>query len=483
MPRISAFQSRFFWKTYLTFAVLFFITTILVSSIGFYRIQSTIQGIILDNLHAKAEFLLPTARQIFAKQLPEAESQLRQLGTATKTGITLIAPEGQVLVDSASQASTMENHWQRPEVQQALVEPFGFAERHSLTMGQPLLYLAKAVRAADGQILGVVRVSLSTDKIHGELTQLRWTMLLIASLGVMLALGIGWNLASRVAIPIREMVQVAEAMRNGHYEQKVRTITDDELGQLGETLNRLGAELTGKIAELHRLETVRRDFVANVSHEIKTPLTSIKGYVETLLGGAINEPRTSLRFLEKIERNSNRLGNLVQDLLSLARIEATEDSLSLAPIDWCEVINSVIARNEDVITQKGLLITVSGTNIPQFVMGDREAMTQVLDNLLTNAIKYTAEGGHVSVGLSTSDTWLRLTVEDTGLGIPTEHLDRIFERFYRVDKARSRELGGTGLGLSIVKHLTAAMGGEVHVQSNVGIGSKFSVLLRFVAQV
>ncbi|MCX6108999.1 MAG: ATP-binding protein [Proteobacteria bacterium] len=250
------------------------------------------------------------------------------------------------------------------------------------------------------------------------------------------------------------------------------------LGRLGDTLNRLGAELTSKIAELNRLETVRRDFVANVSHEIKTPLTSIKGYVETLLSGAINEPRTSMRFLEKIERNSERLSNLVQDLLSLARIEATEETLKLTATDWCEVITSVIARNEDVITQKSLRVKVSGISTPQLVMGDREAMTQVLDNLLTNAIKYTPEGGRVSVVLSAKGAQTRLEVEDTGIGIPPEHLDRIFERFYRVDKARSRELGGTGLGLSIVKHLAAAMGGDVQVESSVGIGSKFTVRLQ-----
>ncbi|MCX6108998.1 MAG: hypothetical protein NTZ90_05260 [Proteobacteria bacterium] len=200
MPRMSAFRSRFFWKTYLTFAVLFFITTIMVSWIGFYRIQSTIHGIILENLQAKAEFLLPLARQALAGQLPDGDAQLRRLGADTNTRITLIAPDGKVISDSEGIAGDMENHLLRPEVQQALSQPFGFSERHSATLGKPLLYLAKAVRAEDSSMQGVVRVSLSTDKIHGELSQLRWTMLLIASLGVVLALGIGWNLARRVAV-------------------------------------------------------------------------------------------------------------------------------------------------------------------------------------------------------------------------------------------------------------------------------------------
>lgn len=475
---MSVVRSPFFWKIYSAFALLFLGNTLLVSWLVFYKVRGTINDIVMENLKAKAEFLAPNAREVFLGENSKGEAMIKQVGAATSTRITLIQEGGQVLEDSEADPKAMENHWNRPEVQQALVDSFGISERLSSTLKDPLVYLAKAIKGADGKVLGVVRVSLHTYKIKHDLQAVQWTIGLVALGGMLLALGIGWTLARRVTVPIREMVQVAEALRIGRYEQKVRTLTHDELGRLGDTLNRLGAELTHKISELHRLENVRRDFVANVSHEIKTPLTSIKGYVETLLAGAINDSDNRVRFLEKIDRNAARLSSLVQDLLSLARIEAGEESLKPVPVEWNPLVNSVLSRYEDAIQQKHLRIRVNAPTQPLVVLGDKEAIIQVLDNLLTNAIKYTPEGGRITVSLSMKAAWGRLDVEDTGIGIPAEHLDRIFERFYRVDKARSRDLGGTGLGLSIVKHLVSAMGGEVGVESIVGVGSKFSIKLK-----
>jgi two-component system phosphate regulon sensor histidine kinase PhoR len=226
--------------------------------------------------------------------------------------------------------------------------------------------------------------------------------------------------------------------------------------------------------EFRRLERIRRDFVANVSHELKTPLTSIKGYVETLLEGAIDDEANRLRFLQKIDLHVKRLTALVQDLLSLARIEAQGKILSLVPVDWGPILEEALRRHEPEIRRKRLSCRVEGGG-ELVVKGESEGMTQILDNLLDNAIKYTSEGGAVAVSLEKRDRWGRLRVCDTGVGIPAGDMDRIFERFYRVDKARSRELGGTGLGLSIVKHLVQGMEGTVRVQSEVGKGSCFEV--------
>jgi two-component system phosphate regulon sensor histidine kinase PhoR len=480
MSRLSVFRSRFFWKIYSTFSVLFLSTTLLVSWIVFFKVQSTIKEGVLANLRDKAAMLVPAVTPAFSGDPKPVRGLIRELGKATASRITLIAPDGGVIADSDHVTQRMENHLQRPEVQQAIQSDSGRSERFSATGIDREIYLAQAIRAG-GALIGVVRVSVPGDRIDEELASLQLTIGLIACGGVILALAIGWTLAKRVAVPISEMVQVAEALRNGRYEQKVRTITNDEIGRLGDTLNRLGAELTNKISELHRLENVRRDFVANVSHEIKTPLTSIKGYVETLLGGAIEDPVNNVRFLEKIDRNASRLAALVQDILSLAKIEAGEDLLKPIPIEWNPIVSSVIARHEDAVQQKNLRIKVAAPTAPLTVLGDKEAMTQVLDNLLSNAIKYTPEGGRITVSLLGKSSWGKLEVEDTGIGIPPEHLDRIFERFYRVDKARSRELGGTGLGLSIVKHLVSGMNGEIGVESAVGVGSRFTVRLRLAA--
>jgi len=229
------------------------------------------------------------------------------------------------------------------------------------------------------------------------------------------------------------------------------------------------------ISELRRLERVRRDFVANVSHELKTPLTSIQGFVETLLSGAIHDQDNNVRFLQRIEVNVRRLTRLVSDLLSLAKIESGQLVVDRGPVDWRDVLEGVLRLRESALTKKGLTLEIVGRERPAFVRGDREAMTQVLDNLIDNAIQYSNAPGKIVVRFWTERKRGFVSVTDPGIGIPATDLDRVFERFYRVDKARSRAVGGTGLGLSIVKNLVLRMDGEVKVESVEGKGSTFTV--------
>jgi len=231
------------------------------------------------------------------------------------------------------------------------------------------------------------------------------------------------------------------------------------------------------ITEVRRLEAVRRDFVANVSHELKTPLTAIKGYVETLLTGGIADQENNLRFLRKIETHANRLTALITDLLSLSRIESGEAVSRRESVNVGEVLATSMARLGPSAERKGLRFGVRTLDRNMRIDGDAEALSQIFDNLIDNAIKYTEPGQRVEVSLAREDGKVVFEVEDTGVGIPAEDLPRIFERFYRVDKARSRELGGTGLGLSIVRHLVHALGGEVKVRSQPGVGSVFTVAL------
>jgi len=245
-----------------------------------------------------------------------------------------------------------------------------------------------------------------------------------------------------------------------------------------ETRSARGAVLVLQdLTDLRRLEEMRRDFVANVSHELKTPLTSIKGYIETLLDGALHDSENNVRFLTKVKDNVERLSFLVTDLLSLARTESQEKQLELLPIDLQAVARQAVVRHERAMSRKSLGFSIEGAGQPVVVRGDRESIREVVDNLVSNANRYTPEGGQVRLVLSIEGAMGCLTVEDTGIGIPPQDLDHVFERFYRVDKARSRELGGTGLGLAIVKHLVVAMRGEVRVESTLGVGTRFKVRL------
>jgi two-component system phosphate regulon sensor histidine kinase PhoR len=231
------------------------------------------------------------------------------------------------------------------------------------------------------------------------------------------------------------------------------------------------------VTRLHRLEAVRRDFVANVSHEMKTPLTSIQGYVETLHAGAVEDPAVARDFLEKIDRNARSLGHLVSDLLVLSRVEAGGIQLEPEPFPMFTVVSEAAAACADKAREKGLELHVSPGPRNALVRGDRDLLVRALVNLLDNAIQYTKPGGRIDVGGARADSRIEVNVADTGIGIPPSELPRIFERFYRVDKARSRALGGTGLGLAIVKHVAERHGGSIRVLSEEGRGSSFTLSL------
>jgi len=229
------------------------------------------------------------------------------------------------------------------------------------------------------------------------------------------------------------------------------------------------------VTEQRRLETMRRDFVANVSHELKTPLTAIRGLVETLLDDPDMEPGIRMRFLEKVDTQAGRLTALVTDLLALSRLESEEEQLKRRPLDFRRPIAESYERNQSDFEASGLTATLEMASDPVLVLADAEALSQMADNLLQNAVRYTPREGRITVRVKHEGATALLEVEDTGIGIDPRHHGRIFERFYRVDTARSREIGGTGLGLAIVKHIAQAHGGQVSIQSEPGEGSTFSV--------
>jgi two-component system phosphate regulon sensor histidine kinase PhoR len=231
--------------------------------------------------------------------------------------------------------------------------------------------------------------------------------------------------------------------------------------------------------ELRRLERLRQDFVANVSHELKTPLSVIQACVETLLDGAIDDPQHREPFLKQIASQSERLHTLILDLLSLARIESGEELFELKAVPVEALVRAGVERHQARAETRRQTLSMDppADAAGLCIWADEDALDQILDNLLDNAVKYTPEGGKIRIGWRLEGGQVCLEVTDTGIGIPETDLPRIFERFYRVDKARSRELGGTGLGLSIVKHLVQALRGSVRAASRVGHGTTFTVRL------
>jgi two-component system, OmpR family, phosphate regulon sensor histidine kinase PhoR len=231
------------------------------------------------------------------------------------------------------------------------------------------------------------------------------------------------------------------------------------------------------VTELRRLENIRREFVSNVSHELKTPLTAIQAYAETLLDGALEEPEHRARFVERIGEQANRLHALIQDLLRLARIESGEKAFDVRSVAVTPVVEECVDEQSALAQSKSQQLSMQRPAAELSVLADAEALHTILSNLIDNAVKYTQEDGTIWVRWHGADGSAVIEVEDNGPGIPEEHQPRIFERFYRVDRARSRDVGGTGLGLSIVKHLVQEFRGSIDIHSRPGQGTKFTVRL------
>jgi two-component system phosphate regulon sensor histidine kinase PhoR len=251
----------------------------------------------------------------------------------------------------------------------------------------------------------------------------------------------------------------------------------DKLISVQEAIRKMFRKEKSDIENMQRLQKVRSQFLANVSHELRTPIFAIQGYIETLLSGAINDKKVNRNFLEKANQNTISLSNLLNDLIDISMIESGEMRMSYRYFKINDLVNQVCQENKKLADDKSLIIQTIPAGDDLQVFGDRDKIRQVLINLVQNAIKYT-EKGRIEIIVEEEDKLAKIIVKDTGIGIPENYLDRIFERFFRIDKARSRSIGGTGLGLAIVKHIVEAHHSTVKVKSRIGEGSEFSFHLK-----
>jgi two-component system phosphate regulon sensor histidine kinase PhoR len=515
------------------------------------------------------------------------------IGTVIKARVTLIAPNGTVIGDSdvgQERLAQLENHLQRPEVQEALKNGSGSALRYSDTLRISMLY--SAMTYGSGSTDGIIRLALPLEYLASAKNTLHSVVGGATVITILIALLFSYALSNLTSRPLRNMADAAARIGYGGSNAKIPVVSDDEIGMLATVLNdmseriedqvqRLSAEkqrldtilrsmgegvmvtapdgvitlvnpafrrlfsITGEvegkklveisrhpdlleafndlgkpdvnelvreislkpndctlfthwvplkvdgvrqgivavfhdITDLKKAENMRRDFVANVSHELRTPVTIIKGYAETLLDGALeSDPARAIRFVEIISSHSERLTNLINDILTLSSLESKETLLELNPIDASGTIAKACMLLQERAVKKNIAIINEsiGGALPR-VTADQGRLEQVVVNLLENAIKYTPDGGTIRLFTEDDGAFIKVSVADTGIGIPFKDLPRIFERFYRVDEARTREQGGTGLGLAIVKHIVQLHGGKVSVASEPGKGSMFSFTLK-----
>jgi signal transduction histidine kinase len=442
------------------------------------KLRGSFEQKITEKLHNNAKLV----GHILKEQLRDVKQDVIQQKVEMLAGkldfrITIIDPKGKVLGDSEKDPSEMENHNDRPEIIDAMEHHFGESTRPSDTMGYNMKYVAVRVDDDDSKILAVVRFAMPLSEVQLEMRVIYQAVLYGAIVAIVIALIVAYFVSQSITSPIRDMKETAQRIAKGDFSKKVRIKSRNELGDLAKSLNTMSDELQQKIENLKQMDRIRTDFVANVSHELKTPLTLIKGYIETLEDKAIDNRQQAKRFISIIKEHAERLGNIIDDLLTLSELELSKNSIHKTEFDVKSLLDDIALGFGHALTAKRQTLEMNTQGGDFKINADRDKVEQVLVNLLDNSIKYTKEDGHIDVSLFAQEDSIKITVEDNGAGIPKEHIHRVFERFYRVDRARSRQLGGTGLGLGIAKHIVLAHKGEISIESEVKKGTTVRVTL------
>ncbi len=371
--------------------------------------------------------------------------------------ISWIAADGSVLYDNMGDAESMENHLNREEVREAMETGRGESSRYSDTLTEKLSYQARLL--PDGT---VIRLAVSKYTVWVLMMGVLQPVLVVALLAVLLSLLMASRLSAKLVKPLNE-VDLTDPLKNVEYE---------ELRPLLSRIDSQHKQLKRDRDELEKNEQIRREFTANVSHELKTPLHSISGYAELLANG-IARPEDVQNFSAKIYSESQRMTSLVEDIIELSHLDTGAADMKREEIDLYLVARTAVDSLAMAAKEAGVELKISGESarvygVPQLLYG-------ICYNLCDNAIKYNRENGSVKVTVTNALEEVVLKVEDTGIGIPEESRERIFERFYRVDKSRSKAVGGTGLGLSIVKHAALIHHARIEMDSTPGSGTSFTV--------
>ncbi len=367
------------------------------------------------------------------------------------TRVTQIDDSGNVLYDSSSEEEDMENHGARQEVKEALASGTGESVRMSNTLGRELYYYA--VLLNNGTVL---RVAKSMDNLAMTALNVFPVIGGLAVLMIAFALFLAKWQTKKLIRPINEL-DLEHPLENTLYEE----------------LTPLLVAMDKQNKEKEAVSNMRKEFSANVSHELKTPLTSISGYAEIMKNGMVR-PADIPVFSERIYKEARRLITLVEDIIKLSKLDEESVELEKEEVDLYELTREIVSRLSPQVSQKHIRMEVTGEPVECY--GIRQILDEMVYNVCENAIKYNNEGGRVSVWVGNTLEGPKVSVSDTGIGIPKEHQERIFERFYRVDKSHSKERGGTGLGLSIVKHGALLHGAKVSVDSVPGKGTRIEML-------
>ena len=428
------------------------ILTLLVTLIPFYIIMSLALyykniSLLEKEVRQEGKYISGAINMAGTHYLEQLE-QLDQIDTGTR--LTLIAEDGTVLYDSKASGADMDNHSSRKEVEEAFSSGEGEVVRMSSTVQKELYYYA--LRLDDGSVL---RVSKTMDSLIWTALNVFPVMLFLSAAGILMALALSKWQTKKLVDPVIHL----------DLEHPLNNVVYEEMTPLLEAM-----DIQNK--EKEAVSNMRKEFSANVSHELKTPLTSISGYAEIMMNGLVR-PEDIQGFSERIYKEARRLITLVEDIIKLSKLDDESVELEKEDVDLYNLTREIVSRLSPQSSQKKIHVSVSGE--PVVFNGIKQILDEMIYNITENAIKYNNDGGYVDVWVGNTLNGPKVSVEDNGIGIPKEHQERIFERFYRVDKSHSKERGGTGLGLSIVKHGAIIHGAKVNVESIPGRGTKIEI--------
>lgn len=401
------------------------------------------------------------------KQIVEISSQMNN-----DYRITIIDNDGSVLADSETgNPETMENHKNRKEVKEAFQNGFGTKVRNSSTIKGSMMYAAYCSPTQHK----VIRISIH----HDVITDLMKMMVPSIAISLLLALSVAGVLTNKFAASVTKPILEISHKLEGIYDEKIDFnfphYQYDELNIIARTTTDMSKSVQDYIRKLEKEKTIRQEFFSNASHELKTPLTAIRGYAELLQSGMASDTQMQKEFLGRIHSEVEEMTSLINDILMISRLETKELMPTKEMLCAKSVAEEVKKTLKPLADENNVSLEIHCCD--EFVYMDRSHLQGILSNLMGNAVKYNRPGGFVQTDITMNSTSLSIRVEDSGIGIAKEDQKRIFERFYRVDKGRSKRVAGTGLGLSIVKHVTEFYGGCVSVESQSGVGSTFLVQL------
>lgn len=420
------------------------IITAITSMLLFYNI---FKNQVFDDIKAYAHVIQPLDQGFWEK--PENQKRLDQDGLR----ITLVGKSGKVIYDSTADASSMENHKNRPEIKEAMEKGEGTAVRWSATSSLHTLYYAEELD--NGQIL---RIGKDSENIFRIMLNTISIVLILSVLVVLLCVFLSHILTKRLLAPIEKLATNLDGVNQDNIYDEIKPFIQTIKEQHINILNSA---------------KMRQEFTANVSHELKTPLTAISGYAE-LIGSGMADEKDAKRFAEEIHHSSDRLLILINDIIKLSELDCEDLEFDFEQVDLYSVAQGCLDMLDVQATKQDVTLKLEGEHC--IVVANHNLMDELLYNLCSNAVRYNNRGGSVTVTVKPVNGRVLLSVKDTGIGIPKEHQERVFERFYRVDKSRSKQSGGTGLGLAIVKHIVAQHNAEMTLESEPGKGTEIKIL-------